>query len=81
MYTELVRTKELTSADRAAMFALLDLHFDGAKPDVFNTDLGLKNWVLLLRRVLGLGRGYLRLGSRHAISSKHSTRASGFTGY
>ncbi|MEL6350527.1 MAG: hypothetical protein AAFR58_02055 [Cyanobacteria bacterium J06627_28] len=49
MHTELVRTKDLTNVDRAAMYALLDLHFEGAKPEVFDTDLGLKNWVLLLR--------------------------------
>lgn len=49
MQTELVKTCELMAADRAAMHALLSCHFDGVTPAVFETDLSLKNWVLLLK--------------------------------
>ncbi|MEL6937936.1 MAG: hypothetical protein AAFO84_01950 [Cyanobacteria bacterium J06598_1] len=49
MQTELVKTSELTQGDRASMYALLDSHFEGATLQVFETDLSLKNWVLLLK--------------------------------
>lgn len=46
--TRLVQTEILTSRDRAAMYSLLNTHFDGVKPDVFQADLKQKNWVILL---------------------------------
>ena len=49
MQTELVKTAELTEVDKSAMYALLSAHFEGAPPQVFETDLSLKNWVLLLQ--------------------------------
>ncbi len=49
MRTERVAISELSTVDRAAMYDLLSCHFDGATPAVFDTDLSLKNWVLLLK--------------------------------
>ncbi len=49
MQTELIKTTALTATDKAAMYGLLNAHFAGATPEVFETDLGLKNWVLLLK--------------------------------
>ena len=49
MQTELVRTGELAIAQKADMYALLNRHFEGATQAVFETDLNLKNWVLLLK--------------------------------
>ncbi|MEO1621839.1 MAG: hypothetical protein AAFU53_12515 [Cyanobacteria bacterium J06632_3] len=58
MHTELVKTTALTDATRAEMFTLLNSHFDGATPGVFDTDLSLKNWVLLLRDVNAELKGF-----------------------
>ncbi|MGB3298366.1 MAG: hypothetical protein WBA76_08860 [Phormidesmis sp.] len=49
MHTELIKTTELCKADRAEMHGLLNCHFEGATSAVFDTDLSLKNWVLLLK--------------------------------
>ncbi|MBE9063694.1 hypothetical protein [cf. Phormidesmis sp. LEGE 11477] len=49
MQTELVKTTDLSAADRSSMYALLESHFDGATSQIFETDLALKNWVLLLK--------------------------------
>lgn len=49
MQTELVKIQELTATDKAAMHRLLNCHFAGATTEVFETDLSLKNWVLLLK--------------------------------
>ena len=49
MQTELVRTTELAIAQKAEMYALLSRHFAGATKAIFETDLTLKNWVLLLK--------------------------------
>ena len=49
MQTELVKTSELAIAQKAEMYALLNRHFEGATQAVFETDLNLKNWVLLLK--------------------------------
>ena len=49
MQTELVKTTELTPVDKVAMHTLLSHHFAGATSTVFETDLNLKNWVLLLK--------------------------------
>lgn len=49
MNTELIQTTELSAGDRNAMYGLLSCHFEGATPAIFDTDLSLKNWVLLLK--------------------------------
>ncbi|MEO0768616.1 MAG: hypothetical protein AAFY72_04155 [Cyanobacteria bacterium J06649_4] len=49
MRTELIKTTALTDVDLADMFTLLNCHFEGTTLSVFETDLSLKNWVLLLR--------------------------------
>ena len=49
MYTERVATAELSAVDKAAMYDLLSHHFEGVAPAVFETDLSLKNWALLLK--------------------------------
>lgn len=49
MQTELIKTTALTAADKAAMYGLLNTHFAGATSAVFETDLSLKNWILLLK--------------------------------
>lgn len=41
---------DLTVADRAEMFALLDQHFDGVRESQFARDLDEKDWVLRIRR-------------------------------
>ena len=61
MQTELVKTTELNPADRAAMYALLEAHFEGAVPEVFDTDLSLKNWVLLVKDAQGSLQGFSTL--------------------
>ncbi|MFB8791212.1 MAG: hypothetical protein U7123_20755 [Potamolinea sp.] len=38
----------LLSADRHAMYSLLNTHFEGVNPELFETDLERKNWVILL---------------------------------
>jgi hypothetical protein len=48
MEGRLVSVKNLQISERTAMYALLDKHFDGVKRDVFDRDLDLKNWVVLL---------------------------------
>jgi hypothetical protein len=45
-----VARADLTIDERAAMFALLDAHFDGVRPDVFDRDLEEKDWVLRIVR-------------------------------
>lgn len=47
---ELVARPALTSAQREAMFRLLDAHFTGVTRGQFRRDLAEKNWVLLLAR-------------------------------
>jgi hypothetical protein len=45
----LVPVEKLRPSDRAAMYALLENHFQGITWDAFETDLDRKNWVLLLK--------------------------------
>lgn len=40
----------LDAADRAELYALLDQHFAGVRPDQFARDLDEKDWVLRIRR-------------------------------
>ncbi len=49
MKSWLVPVKKLHPSDRAAMYALLENHFEGLTRDGFQTDLERKNWVLLLK--------------------------------
>lgn len=58
MYTELIATTALRKTDRAAMHGLLSCHFEGATPAVFDTDLSLKNWVLLLKDERQMLKGF-----------------------
>jgi hypothetical protein len=46
---ELAPATALSPARRAAMFSLLDRHFQGVTRPQFEQDLAAKNWVLLLR--------------------------------
>ncbi|MBX3423727.1 MAG: hypothetical protein KF752_19390 [Pirellulaceae bacterium] len=39
---------ELSSTDRRQMLALMDLHYDGVCPRVFEEDLADKRWVIQL---------------------------------
>ncbi|HEY9831988.1 MAG TPA: hypothetical protein V6D26_15495 [Stenomitos sp.] len=48
MQARLVEVQQLLGSDRHAMYSLLNTHFDGAKPEIFETDLERKNWVILL---------------------------------
>jgi hypothetical protein len=52
--SRVVARRELTEADRRAMFALLAAHFDGVQPETFARDLDEKNWVLLFEDDDGL---------------------------
>lgn len=61
MRAELVKTNELLSADRVAMYALLNLYFEGVTPEIFETDLSLKNWVLLLKDDEDILKGFSTL--------------------
>ena len=45
-----VNRVDLTPDDRAAMFALMDSHFEGVSPDVFDRDLDEKDCVLQIVR-------------------------------
>lgn len=49
MMGETVARDALSSRDREAMFAILDRHFVGVEPAVFDADLEEKNWIILLR--------------------------------
>ena len=49
MDTTLIQTSHLLDKDREEMHDLLSCHFDGTSWRVFETDLALKNWVILLR--------------------------------
>jgi hypothetical protein len=44
----LVRREDLTAAEREAMLALLQAHFEGVTPERFERDLTAKSWALLL---------------------------------
>ena len=48
MTGSLLATEALTEAHRAAMFTLLDAHFEGVTRAQFEADLRRKNWVVLL---------------------------------
>lgn len=45
-----VNRSDLTPDERAAMFALMDSHFEGVSLDVFDRDLDEKDWVLRIVR-------------------------------
>jgi hypothetical protein len=57
MKGRLVQREQLTAAERSAMFALLDAHFDGITRERFERDLSAKNWAVLVEddggRLLG----------------------------
>ncbi|OLP19404.1 hypothetical protein BST81_06580 [Leptolyngbya sp. 'hensonii'] len=48
MKAQLIPVQALSAADRQAMYNLLQTHFDGVRWDVFEADLGCKNWAILL---------------------------------
>lgn len=48
MKGSLIRTENLLPHQREKMYLLLSTHFNGVKPEVFDTDLLEKNWVILL---------------------------------
>ncbi|HEY8666384.1 MAG TPA: hypothetical protein VIL86_06950 [Tepidisphaeraceae bacterium] len=50
MTGSLVQREALTASDRAAMFALLDAHFQGVSFEQFTRDLESKNFVVLVER-------------------------------
>jgi hypothetical protein len=52
---ELAPVAAISAECRAAMFALLDRHFEGVTRRQFEEDLAGKNWVLLLRSAEGDG--------------------------
>lgn len=45
-----VARADLSPDDRAAMFALIESHFEGVRADVFDRDLDEKDWVLRIVR-------------------------------
>lgn len=57
----LIPRAALSGAMERAMFALLDLHFDGVDWPTFQTDLGEKNWVIVLEDEEGVLRGFSTL--------------------
>lgn len=61
MQTELIKTNALTASERLAMYELLSHHFEGSTLEVFETDLNLKNWVLLLKDDSSLLKGFSTL--------------------
>lgn len=80
MRGRLVPRADLTSADRAAMFALLEGHFAGATRSVFERDLADKDWALLLEDERGI-RGFstLLLYESHACGAPVTVVYSGDT--
>ena len=57
----LVPRTALSSAMERAMFALLDLHFNGVDWPTFQADLSEKNWVIVLEDEEGVLRGFSTL--------------------
>lgn len=52
--TPLLRARDdVSAAERDAMFALLDTHFENVTREQFDADLAAKNWVILLRDAAG----------------------------
>src|ERR1700733_14114299 len=45
---DLVASVDLTDRQRETMFALMDRHYDAVSPEVFETDLAEKPWVILI---------------------------------
>ena len=45
-----VPRESLTAPQQAAMYSLLDAHFEGVTPRQFRRDLDEKNWVILLEQ-------------------------------
>jgi hypothetical protein len=52
---------QLTAAQIGEMHRLLGAHFEGVSRDVFERDLGEKNWVILLQDALGGIQGFSTL--------------------
>lgn len=48
MKARMERTENLRSAERKAMFALMESHFEGVTPRGFEEDLGEKQWTILM---------------------------------
>jgi hypothetical protein len=57
----LVSRASLSAEQVGEMHELLDAHFDGVSFDVFEKDLGEKNWVILLEDGMGGIRGFSTL--------------------
>lgn len=61
MISRLLPRAELSLPTREAMFRVLDAQFEGARPDVFDSDLDAKNWVLLMLDDAGAVKGFTTL--------------------
>jgi hypothetical protein len=69
MNGRLVRREQLTDAERAAMFGLMEEYFLGVTEAQFDRDLAEKNWVILLEgagRVRGFSTLLVREGVVHS---------------
>ena len=55
MKARVISRDQLTANDRERMFSLLTKHFLGVEREVFNADLGEKNWIILIEN----HKGYL----------------------
>lgn len=62
---EVLRREALTVSDRDEMFALLATYFTNVRRDVFERDLGEKEWVVLLRDDDGRVDGFSTLMTMH----------------
>lgn len=61
MNGRLIEREQLTAAERAAMWALMDRHFLGVAPGVFERDLAAKDHAILLTDRDGVLRGFTTL--------------------
>ncbi len=58
MNDHLVPRDQVSPGDRAAMFSLLDRHYENVTRQQFESDLEEKNWVILLHDARGRLRGF-----------------------
>ena len=65
--SRLVAVPRLTQEERAAMFGLLERHFQGVTERRFHLDLEAKNWALLLERPAGSLAGFTTLRIDRAV--------------
>lgn len=62
LLTSIVNISTLSDKDRATMFDLYHVNYDGGEPSVFYRDLDAKNYAVVLRDANGIIRGFFDPG-------------------